>query len=63
MPLRPRARPRSRAGNVRATIAGPMAMIIAAPTPWTTRNPTSHTSFGEAPQQMLASVKIVKPTR
>ena len=40
-----------------------MAMTIAAPTPWSTRKATSHTSFGEAPQQMLASVKTAKPTR
>ena len=38
-------------------------MIIAAPTPWITRKATSHSSFGEAPQQTLASVKTAKPTR
>ena len=63
MPLRPRARPRSCGGNVRATIAGPIDMIIAPPTPWTTRKPISAASFGAAPQQMLASVKTVNPTR
>ena len=62
-PLRPSARPRSLAGKVRATMAGPMAMIIAAPTPWTTRKPISAASFGAAPQQMLASVKTLNPTR
>ena len=62
-PLSPRARPRSLAGNVRATIAGPMAMIIAAPTPWATRKPTRAATFGEEPQHTLAMVKIVKPTR
>jgi len=40
-----------------------MAMIIAAPTPWTTRKPTNPTTFGEEPQHTLASVKTVKPTR
>ena len=63
MPFRPSARPRSLAGNVRATIAGPMAMIIAAPTPWMTRNAVRVWTLGDAPHRMLATVKSAKPTR
>ena len=38
MALMPRARPRSPGPNVRATIAGPIAWSIPAPTPWRIRN-------------------------
>ena len=36
-------------------------MIIAAPTPWTARNPTSAAALGAAPQQTLASGEDREP--
>ena len=44
-------------------MAGPMAMIIDAPTAWTTRKAIRTVSLGEAPQQTLAIVNTAKPTR
>ncbi len=61
--LRPNAFPRSPGPNVRAMIAGPMAMIIAAPTPWTARAAISAPGPGAAPHMTLATVKMANPTR
>jgi hypothetical protein len=44
-------------------IAGPIAMIMAAPTAWTIRDPIRVISLGAAPHWTLARVKIVKPAR
>ena len=61
MPLSPSARPRSPAGNVRVMIAGPIAMIMAAPTAWTSRKATRAPALGAAPHRTLATVKIANP--
>ncbi len=44
-------------------MAGPMAMIIAAPTPWTARAAMSAPGPGAAPHSALAAVKTAKPAR
>ena len=63
MALRPSARPRSPGPNVRATMAGPIAMSIAAPTPWSARNPMRAPMPGARPHRTLAAVKIANPAR
>ena len=61
--FRPSALPRSPWANVRAMIAGPIAMIIAAPTPWTARAAMRAPGPGAPPQTALAAVKTANPTR
>jgi hypothetical protein len=59
----PIALPRSASPNVADTIASVAGVISAAPTPWTTRAPTSSASPPASPPATDAPVKTASPAR
>jgi hypothetical protein len=55
------ARPRRPGSNAAATMAGPFAMSIAAPTPCAARAAISEPTVGAAPQRSEPTTKTARP--
>jgi len=61
MAKRPRAWPRSRAGNALVAMADELANSIAAPSPWMTRKATRETAEGASPQRREPAMNTTRP--
>ena len=63
MTLMPRARPRSLGGKTEVTMAGEVAPMSAAPTPWRIREAISHGPFMLSAHSSEATVNTAIPSR